>query len=71
MKEKYPDSHSETKRSFACGDYVILHVHSVMEPGTRGSAIIDIFRMENGKTVEHWDVREDITENPANKNGMF
>ena len=31
----------------ADGDYVILHVHAVREPGTRGSAIVDIFKLEN------------------------
>ena len=40
---------------------VILHVHAVRTPGERGSAIVDIFRMEDGKMVEHW----------ANNNGMF
>src|ERR1700733_10928352 len=29
LREKFPDSHSEIKRAFAEGDYVILHVHSV------------------------------------------
>ena len=40
----------------ADGDYVILHVHAVRTPGERGSAIVDIFKLENGKIVEHWDV---------------
>ena len=43
LKEKFPNSRSEIKRSFVDGDYVILHVHAVREPGTRGSAIIDVF----------------------------
>jgi predicted SnoaL-like aldol condensation-catalyzing enzyme len=71
LKEKYPNSHSEVKRAFADGDYVILHVHAVREPGTRGLAIVDIFRLVNGKIVEHWDVRQDIPETAANTNGMF
>ncbi len=71
LKEKYPNSHSEIKKVFADGDYVILHVHAIREPGTRGIAIVDIFRMENGKVVEHWDVHEDIIDKPANANGMF
>jgi len=71
LKSKFPDSKSEIKRVFAEGDYVILHVHAVREPGTRGRAIIDIFRLENGKIVEHWDVAQDIPEKAANANGMF
>ncbi|QHP72067.1 polyketide cyclase [Bradyrhizobium sp. LCT2] len=71
LREKFPNSHSEIKRSFADGDYVILHVHAVREPGTRGNAIVDIFKLENGKIVEHWDVVQPIPENPANNNTMF
>jgi predicted SnoaL-like aldol condensation-catalyzing enzyme len=72
LKDKFPNNKSEIKRIFAEGDYVIVHVHAVREPGTRGSAIIDIFRMDDkGKVVEHWDVVQPIPENPQNNNGMF
>jgi predicted SnoaL-like aldol condensation-catalyzing enzyme len=71
LKEKFPNSHSEIKRVIAEGDFVILHVHSVSEPGQRGRAIVDMFRLENGKIVEHWDVIQDIPEKPANDNTMF
>jgi predicted SnoaL-like aldol condensation-catalyzing enzyme len=71
LKEKFPNSKSEIKRVFAEGDYVILHVHAVREPGTRGNAIVDIFKVENGKVVEHWDVVQPIPEKAANSNGMF
>ena len=71
LKSKFPGSHSEIKRVFADGDYVILHVHAVREPGTRGRAIVDIFKLENGKIVEHWDVAQDVPEKAANTNGMF
>lgn len=71
LKTTYPQSHSEIKQVFAEGDYVILHVHSVKEPGTRGAAIIDIFRLENSRIVEHWDVIQPIPEQSANGNGMF
>ena len=71
LREKFPKSHSEIKRSFVDGDYVILHVNAVREPGTLGSAIVDIFKLENGKIVEHWDVVQPVPETAANKNGMF
>jgi len=71
LRAKYPQSHSEIKQVFADGDYVILHVHAVREPGTRGNAIVDIFRLENGKIVEHWDVVQPVPDQAANSNGMF
>ena len=71
LKEKFPNSRSEIKRVFTDGDYVILHVHAMREPGTRGNAIVDIFRLEDGKIVEHWDVVQPIPEKAANANGMF
>ncbi|WP_299807036.1 ester cyclase [Tardiphaga sp.] len=71
LREKFPDSHSDIKQVFADGDYVILHVHAVREKGTRGNAIIDIFKLENGKIVEHWDAVQPIPEKSANTNTMF
>lgn len=71
LKDKFPDSHNEITQSFADGDYVILHVHSIREKGTRGSAIVDIFRLDDGKVVEHWDAVQPIPEKSANTNTMF
>jgi len=71
LKDKFPNNRSEIKRIFADGDYVIVHVHAVREPGTRGNAIVDIFKLENGKVVEHWDVIQPIPEKATNDNGMF
>jgi predicted SnoaL-like aldol condensation-catalyzing enzyme len=71
LREKFPASRSEVKRVFAEGDYVILHVHAVREPGTRGSAIVDIFKPEGGKIVEHWDVVQPVPDKALNANGMF
>ena len=71
LKEKFPNAHSEIKRVIAKGDYVVLHVHAVRAPGERGRAIVDIFKLENGKIVEHWDVIQDVPEKAANDNTMF
>ena len=71
LKTNFPDARSEIKRVFADGDYVILHVHSIRPPNMRGRAIIEIFRLDNGKIDEHWDVIQEIPEESANPNGMF
>ncbi|WP_411824105.1 ester cyclase [Leptospira sp. 'Mane'] len=66
-----PDSIAEIKRIVAEGDLVFLHVHAKQNKQDRGQAIIDIFRVENGKIVEHWDVVQPIPEKSANTNTMF
>jgi hypothetical protein len=60
-----------TPHVFADGDYVIIHSHAIREPGTRGAAIVDIFRLEDRKIVEHWDIIQPIPDTAANSNGMF
>jgi predicted SnoaL-like aldol condensation-catalyzing enzyme len=71
LKEKFPNSRNEIKRVIAEGDLVVLHVHSKRSPEDRGRAIVDIFKVENGKIVEHWDVVQDVPEKSANDNTMF
>jgi len=71
LRDKFPDAHSDVVRVFADGDYVIHHVHSVPTPGSRGNAIVNIYKLENGKIVEHWDVIQPVPEKSANNNTMF
>lgn len=59
------------KRFVAEGDLVTVHSHFVRSPGDRGMAVMDIFRLENGKVVEHWDVLQEVPEKAANSNTMF
>ena len=71
LRDKFPDAHSDIKRIFADGDYVIVHQHRIPAPGSRGLAIVDIYKLEDGKIVEHWDVIQEIPEQSANTNTMF
>lgn len=70
-RKKFPQARHEIKRVFADGDYVILHVHARPAPDERGLAVVDIFRLFDGKIIEHWDVLQPVPEKPANSNGMF
>ena len=71
LSQTYPEFRMETKRIIAEGDYVVLHSHMILKPGDRGSAVVDIFRLENGKIVEHWDVVQEVPGKSANNNTMF
>ena len=69
--QNFPDFRMEPKRIIAEGDLVVLHSHLILKPGDRGTAVVDIFRLENGKIVEHWDVVQEVPETSANNNTMF
>ena len=71
LKEKYPQRSGSIKRVMADGDLVMLHVHSKPTPEDRGTAIVDIFRLVDGKIVEHWDVMQAVPETAKNTNTMF
>ena len=70
-KDRYPGAEHRVKRMIASGDLVACHVHVIFTPGERGLAVVDIFRIEDGKVAEHWDVAQPIPETMAHGNGMF
>ncbi len=71
IRANTPQSRASIKRVLADGDLVMLHVHSQDKPGERGVAVVDIFRVANGKIAEHWDVIQPVPAQDANGNGMF
>ncbi len=68
---KYPQLHLNIKRIIAERDLVVTHSHLTYDPQDRGTAVADIFRVKNGKIVEHWDVMQQIPKMAANNNTMF
>ena len=71
LKAQAPQSTYSYKQVFSSGDYVILHILFKPQPADRGDAIVDIFRLAQGKIVEHWDVIQPIPAKFANPNTMF
>jgi predicted SnoaL-like aldol condensation-catalyzing enzyme len=63
-----PKSKFEYARIAADGDLVFLHFE-VPFNGKKYSWV-DIFRLENGKLVEHWDVMQEITPSSLHHNPM-
>lgn len=61
----------EIKHIIAEGDYVVLHTHATTAPGEPGTAVVDIYRMEDGKAAEHWDVLQPMPKEFVHNNGMF
>jgi predicted SnoaL-like aldol condensation-catalyzing enzyme len=68
---QFPQLTVDIKRVVAEGDLVVTHGVLKTSPEDRGTAAADIFRLQDGKIVEHWDVLQPVPETAANDNTMF
>jgi predicted SnoaL-like aldol condensation-catalyzing enzyme len=68
---QFPQLSIDIKRVIAEGDLVAAHLLINMTPENHGMAGVDIFRLQDGKIVEHWDVLQPVPEQAANDNTMF
>jgi predicted SnoaL-like aldol condensation-catalyzing enzyme len=66
-----PDKVLEVQRAVAQGDFVAVHSHVRQKPDDRGAAVVHIFRFENGRIVELWDIGQPVPEKSPNSHGMF
>ena len=66
-----PGKTFEIKRTIAEGDFVAVHSHVRQKPGDAGAAVVHIFRFENGRIVELWDVGQPVGDKSPNQYGMF
>lgn len=66
-----PNKIFEVKRAIAEGDLVVTHSHVRQKPEDLGAAVVHIFRFENSKIVELWDLGQPIPAESINKNGVF
>jgi predicted SnoaL-like aldol condensation-catalyzing enzyme len=60
LNTQFPQAHIDLRRVVAQDDLVMTHGLFTLSPADRGSAVADVFRLERGKVVEHWDVIEAI-----------
>ncbi|MEU2778353.1 nuclear transport factor 2 family protein [Streptomyces sp. NPDC007162] len=70
FRSRYPELQYEVARVIAEDDLVLLHSHAVGEPGTKGQVVVDIFRVRDGKIVEHWDVIQDVPDSTVSGNDL-
>ena len=66
-----PEARTDIKRVIAEGALVAIQNNPKQNANDRGRAVVDIFRVVNGRVVEHWDVVQDIPEKSFNTNTMF
>jgi predicted SnoaL-like aldol condensation-catalyzing enzyme len=67
----FPEASVDIRRVVAEGDTVVTHSLLKFTPDDRGTVAADLFRLEDGKVVEHWDVLQPFPEESANPHPMF
>jgi predicted SnoaL-like aldol condensation-catalyzing enzyme len=66
-----PNKVLDVKRAIAEGEFVAVHSHVRQNPDDRGGSVVHVFRFENGRIVELWDVGQPVPEQSPNHYGMF
>ena len=67
---KNPNKVFDIKRSLQNGDLVATHSYVRQKPGDPGAAVVHIFRFENDKIAELWDLGQAVPLETVNENGM-
>ena len=60
----------DVRRLLVDGDYAVAHLIGRQGPEDPGHALMNIFRMEDGVIVEHWDVAQAVPAETASGRGM-
>ena len=73
---RYPGAEAKQRTSAVShiivdGDLVLVHRHVTTGPGDRGTMYADLFRVQKGKIVEHWDVIQPVPPTSVNGNTMW
>jgi len=65
-----PGALFEVQRILVDGDFAVIHLKATF-PGRPVAAVADIYRLRDGKIVEHWDVIQSMPDAVANDHPMF
>ncbi|MFH8251176.1 nuclear transport factor 2 family protein [Microbacterium sp. B2969] len=65
-----PDATFEIQRILVDGDLAMVHVKA-SRPGAADAAVADIYRFEDGRIVEHWDVLQQVPVHAVHDHPMF
>jgi predicted SnoaL-like aldol condensation-catalyzing enzyme len=68
---QFPSKRLMVKNVIGDGRLVAIHSNIIMKTGEPGIAVVHIFRFEQGKIVEMWDIGQAIPLESPNRMGAF
>jgi len=66
-----PDKTLQIEHALEEGDLVVVHSRVRLQPDAPEIALVHIFRFEEDRVAELWDIAEPVPPNSPNENGMF
>jgi len=69
--QKFPNTTLEVQHVFEGGDLVAVHSRVIHSPDTPEIAVVHIFRFEDRRIAEMWDIGMEAPKDSPNENGMF
>src|SRR5262249_16471635 len=61
----------DVKRALVDGDPVAVHAHVRQRPSEPGVAVVHLFRFDDDRIAELWDVGQPVPADNPNQDGMF
>jgi predicted SnoaL-like aldol condensation-catalyzing enzyme len=68
---QFPSKRLMVKNVLGDGNLVAVHSNLIMKEGEPGVSVVHMFRFDNGKIVEMWDVGQVLPVNSPNMIGAF
>jgi predicted SnoaL-like aldol condensation-catalyzing enzyme len=68
---KFPNKKFTIKNVIGDGDVVTVHSHVILQPKELEFSTMHLFRFQNGKIVEMWDIGQQVPLDSPNKDGLF
>jgi predicted SnoaL-like aldol condensation-catalyzing enzyme len=68
---QFPNKRFTIKNVLGDGDLVAVHSHILLRPGETGISAVHLFRFQDYKIVEIWDIGQPVPADSLNKDGTF
>ncbi|WP_324643734.1 nuclear transport factor 2 family protein [Pseudarthrobacter sp. LT1] len=65
-----PENRFDVQRILVDGDLAMVHVRA-SGPGRPDAAVVDLYRFEDGRIAEHWDVLQPVPDRAVHDHPMF
>ncbi len=68
---QFPAKQYAMKNVLGNGNLVAVHGRIALRPGDAGIAVVHLFRFQDDKIVEMWDIGQPVPTDSPNRGGMF